>query len=141
MKYIDLLGQSLKGDDVIDILECDDLDVIYAFDRLRENQPDEYWVASKAAGVQMRFNEHQILDLLFSTPNLMRGSPGAIRILLEFPFSDHATRHGNKLKQTGRNSGPERPTSLEPTVSGLRLILDRISITLSFAGLVFTGSP
>ena len=65
MKYVDLLGQSLKGDDVIDVLECDGLDVIYAFDRLRENQPDEYWVASKAAGVQMRFNEHQILDLLF----------------------------------------------------------------------------
>lgn len=65
MKYIDLLGQRLKGDDVIDVLECNDLDVIYGFDRLRENQPDEYWVASKGAGVQMRFNEHQILDILF----------------------------------------------------------------------------
>jgi len=65
MKYIDLLGQHLKSDDVIDVLECDDLDVIYAFDRLHENQPDEYWVASKAEGVQMRFNEDQILDVLF----------------------------------------------------------------------------
>lgn len=65
MKYIDLLGQHLKSEDVIDILESDDLDVVYAFDRLHENQPDEYWVASKAAGVQMHFNEDQILDTLF----------------------------------------------------------------------------
>lgn len=65
MKYIDLLGKQLQSDDVIDVLECDDLDVIYAFDRLHENQPDEYWVASKAEGVQMRFNEDQTLDTLF----------------------------------------------------------------------------
>lgn len=65
MKYIDLLGKQLKSDDVIDVLECDDLDVIYAFDRLHENQPDVYWVASKAEGVQMRFNEDQALDTLF----------------------------------------------------------------------------
>jgi|GEM_PF-1021306 hypothetical protein len=65
MKYIDLLGKHLKSDDVIDVLEYDDLDVIYAFDRLHENQPDVYWVASKAEGVQMRFNEDQVLDTLF----------------------------------------------------------------------------
>lgn len=65
MKYIDLLGKQLKSDEVIDVLECDDLDVIYAFDRLHENQPDVYWVASKAEGVQMRFNEDQALDTLF----------------------------------------------------------------------------
>ena len=65
MKYIDLLGKQLKSDDVIDVLECDDLEVIYDFDRLHENQPDVYWVASKAEGVQMRFNEDQALDTLF----------------------------------------------------------------------------
>lgn len=65
MKYIDLLGKHLKSGEVIDVLECDDLDVIYSFDRLHENQPDEYWVPSKAEGIQMRFNEDQILDTLF----------------------------------------------------------------------------
>ena len=65
MKYLNLLGKQLKSDDVIDVLECDELDVIYSFDRLHENQPDQYWVASKAQGVQMRFNEDQILDTLF----------------------------------------------------------------------------
>ena len=65
MKYIELLGKKLKSDDVIDVLEGDELDVIYAFDRLHENQPDKYWVASKAEGVQMRFNEDQTLDTLF----------------------------------------------------------------------------
>jgi hypothetical protein len=65
MKYIDLLGKQLKSDDVIGVLESYDLDVTYAFDRVRENQPDQYWVASKAEGVQMRFNEDQTLDTLF----------------------------------------------------------------------------
>ena len=65
MKYIGLLGKQLKSDDVIDVLESDELEVIYSFDRLKENQPDQYWVASKAEGVQMRFNEDQILDSLF----------------------------------------------------------------------------
>jgi len=64
MKYIDILGKQLKSDDVIDVLELYDLDVIYAFDRLHENQPDEYWVASKAEGVQMHFNEVQTLETL-----------------------------------------------------------------------------
>lgn len=65
MKYIELLGKRLKCDEVIDLLERDHLDVIYSFDRLHENQPDEYWVESKAEGVQMRFNEDQVLDTLF----------------------------------------------------------------------------
>lgn len=65
MKYIELLGKHLKSNDVIDVLECDDLDVTYDFDRFHENQPDVYWVASKAEGVQMRFNENQTLDTLF----------------------------------------------------------------------------
>ena len=55
----------MKSDDVIDLLEADDLDVIYSLDRLHENQPDCYWVTSEAEGVQMRFNEDQILDVLF----------------------------------------------------------------------------
>ncbi|MEX2607889.1 MAG: hypothetical protein WD708_11130 [Kiritimatiellia bacterium] len=59
MKYLDLLGKQLKSDDVIDILERDALDVVYAFDRLHENQPDEYWVSSRAEGIQMRFKPHQ----------------------------------------------------------------------------------
>jgi len=65
MKYIDLFGKQLKSEDVIDVLEADELEVIYSFDRLKENQPDQYWVASKAQGVQMGFNEDQILDTLF----------------------------------------------------------------------------
>lgn len=65
MKYIHLFGKHLKSDDVIDVLQRDDLDVIYSFDRLHENQPDAYWVASKAEGVQMRFNADQALETLF----------------------------------------------------------------------------
>jgi len=65
MKYLDLLGKKLKSDDVIDVLENDELEVIHSFDRLHENQPDQYWVESKAQGIQFRFNEAQTLDTLF----------------------------------------------------------------------------
>lgn len=65
MKYIDLLGHPLKDPNVIDVLETGDLEVIYSFDRLNENQPDAYWVESRDEGVQMRFDEDQILDTLF----------------------------------------------------------------------------
>lgn len=65
MIYIDLLGKQLKSDDVIEVLERDDLDVTYDFDRLHENQPDEYWIAAKVEGVQMRFDGNQILNTMF----------------------------------------------------------------------------
>jgi hypothetical protein len=65
MTYIQLLGQRLKDDDVIEVLERDDLEVTYSFDRLHEGQPDRYWVAAESEGVQMHFNEHQVLDTLF----------------------------------------------------------------------------
>jgi len=65
MKYLELLGKQLKDPVVIDFLECGDLDVIYAFDRLHENQPDEYWVSSHEDGVEMHFTEHQLLNTIF----------------------------------------------------------------------------
>ena len=65
MKILDLLGQQLKDSDIIDFLELDDLEVIYSFDRLHENQPDEYFVAAHEQGIEMIFSEHQILETIF----------------------------------------------------------------------------
>jgi hypothetical protein len=65
MKHCELLGKQLKDPLVIDVLECGDLDVIYGFDRLYENQPDEYWVSAQDDGIQMHFDEHQVLDTLY----------------------------------------------------------------------------
>ena len=41
MHLLQLLGQSLKDDDVIDILEGLEMDVINDFDRLHEGQTDK----------------------------------------------------------------------------------------------------
>jgi len=65
MKYLPLLDQSLKSDDIIDLLEVHDIDVIYDFDRLHENIPDQYWAACHALGIQMKFDQNQILKTIF----------------------------------------------------------------------------
>ncbi len=49
----------------MDLLETWDVDVIYEFDRTHENMPDLYWAAIKEKGIQLRFNQDQILDVIF----------------------------------------------------------------------------
>ena len=65
MRLIPLLGKQLKDDEVIDLLDCLDMEVIYDFDKLREGQPDKYWASSKEAGIQLRFDAAQALDAVF----------------------------------------------------------------------------
>jgi hypothetical protein len=65
MQLIPLLGKALKDDEVIDHLEGMEMEVVYDFDRLHEGQPDKYWASSKRVGIQLRFNEDQILDNIF----------------------------------------------------------------------------
>ena len=49
----------------MDILEIYDAKVIYDFDRLHENIPDEYWAACKNQGIQFKFNADQVLSTIF----------------------------------------------------------------------------
>lgn len=65
MKFLPLLGKQLKDDDVTDLLECDDVEVIYDFDRLHENTADVYWAAAKEQGYLLRFDAQQVLDVIF----------------------------------------------------------------------------
>jgi hypothetical protein len=65
MKFLPLLGKMLKDDEIIGILEGLNIDVIYEFDRLHENQPDIYWATSKPKGFQFRFDEKQKLEVIF----------------------------------------------------------------------------
>ena len=58
-------AQSMKSDDVIDLLERFDMDVIYRFDRTHEGTPDEYSASAPAEGFELRFDEHQVLDTIF----------------------------------------------------------------------------
>jgi hypothetical protein len=65
MKFLPLLGKRLKDDEVVDILECDDVTVIYDFDRSHENIPDVFWASAQKEGYQLRFDERQVLDVIF----------------------------------------------------------------------------
>lgn len=65
MKFLSLLGQHLKSDGVIEVLEHFGMPVVYEFDRLHEGTADLYWSDAKAKGFQLRFDEQQRLDTIF----------------------------------------------------------------------------
>lgn len=65
MKYLPLLQKSLKSDEIMDLLELYEIDVTYDFDRLHENMPDKYWASFHDLGIQMMFDENQILNTIF----------------------------------------------------------------------------
>ena len=61
-----LLGVGLKDDQMLDVLEGFSIeDVVYEFDRTHENMPDAYWAGTKQDGFLLRFNQHQICDVVF----------------------------------------------------------------------------
>jgi hypothetical protein len=65
MKFLSLIGMRLKDDEVIEVLEDFDMSVEYEFDRSHENMPDRYWASSKTHGLQLGFDEAQILETVF----------------------------------------------------------------------------
>ncbi len=65
MKYLPLLGKALKNAEIIDLFETNDIDVVYDFDRCYENMPDQYWATSHDLGIQINFDEDQILKTIF----------------------------------------------------------------------------
>ena len=65
MDLLNLLGKQLKDDELIDLLEDYDVEVVYSYDRLKENQPDEYWASIPELGIQLNFDENQTLNTTF----------------------------------------------------------------------------
>jgi hypothetical protein len=65
MNYLPMLGKELKSDELLDLLETYDIEVIYDFDRTHENIPDQYWATAHELGMQLRFDEHQVLRTIF----------------------------------------------------------------------------
>jgi hypothetical protein len=47
MRFTNLLGQGLKSDAVVALLEQYEIDVTYDFDRLHEGAEDRYWASFK----------------------------------------------------------------------------------------------
>lgn len=65
MQLVKYIGEHLKSNLVIELLEEFDMSVVYDFDRLHENIPDSYSSAAKEAGFEIRFNDQQIVDVVW----------------------------------------------------------------------------
>jgi len=78
----------LKDDDVVEVLECHDINVIYDFDRTHENMQDVYWAPSTDAGFQFRFNEDQVLDSVFLYVTAREGFLAISRDEIDVPVFD-----------------------------------------------------
>ena len=103
----------------MDILEAYDAEVIYDFDRLHENIPDEYWANCKAQGILFNFNADQVLSTIFLYLESLEGfTPIGVNQLediqvfhnieavkahsstLGLPFSEGAQRDGGSLAKS-----------------------------------------
>jgi hypothetical protein len=60
-----LLGRALKSDELIELLEDEDMEVIYQFDRIHEGGKDRYWTANRSAGYELHFDDKQRLKTIF----------------------------------------------------------------------------
>lgn len=65
MYHIDLLGSHLKCDVLCDLFETYDVQVIYEYDRTKENLPDSYRTSIPDLGLGFVFNSEQNLETLF----------------------------------------------------------------------------
>ena len=101
MNFLPLLGKQLKDDDVVDVLECAEMDVVYDFDRLHENIPDKYWAASKKQGFQFGFDTDQILRVIFLYVAPIDGFTSVARSDCDVSFfatTDEAEAYGAEQK-------------------------------------------
>ena len=68
MQFLPLLGAHLKSQALIERFEAWDLDVIYSYDRLSENEPDRYEACWSQGGASFVFDENQRLSTIFLFP-------------------------------------------------------------------------
>jgi hypothetical protein len=62
---IDYLGNKIKDDAVLELLEDHQMELVYHVDRTHENMPDRYSAAARAAGFELLFDEDQLLQTIF----------------------------------------------------------------------------
>lgn len=65
MNFLELLGRALKDDEVIELLEDEEVEVTYDFDRLFEGTEDEYNACFHDGGFALKFNAEQQLVTMF----------------------------------------------------------------------------
>ncbi|MCU8019582.1 hypothetical protein L5M36_22280 [Shewanella sp. SM72] len=101
MQLLKLLGSKLKSDDVIELLEHLGIDVIYDFDRHHEGMEDVYWALFYEQGFQFRFNESQLLDVIFLYIIERDGFEPISKDLIETPIYASFTEAKNSFNSLG----------------------------------------
>ncbi|KLC27524.1 hypothetical protein XP95_21070, partial [Xanthomonas perforans] len=64
-RHLDLIGTALKSDVLSDLFETYEIDVVYRYDRIHENQPDQYVAEVPQLGLEFLFDSQQRLSTLF----------------------------------------------------------------------------
>ena len=106
MDYLPLLEMHLKSDEIIDLLETYDMEVVYEFDRLHENLPDEYQARCAELGLELLFDADQRLKTVFIhlvdangfTPADLTDSD-VLRFDTKRAAASHALREGIAVKE------------------------------------------
>jgi hypothetical protein len=80
------LGNHLKDDIVVEILELYEMEVIYDFDRLHEGIEDQYWAKALENGFLFRFDENQRLDVIFFYMRPREGYAPIARTSIDVPI-------------------------------------------------------
>jgi hypothetical protein len=78
-------------------LESNDIKVVYDFDRLNENQPDQYWASAKRLGLQLGFDANQMLNVIFLHVLPSEGYDAVDRSACDIPFFSNVAeveKHG-----------------------------------------------
>lgn len=86
MKLVSYLDRKLKDDAVVELLEHYDMEVVYQFDRLRENTADAYSSSARSAGFELHFNEYQALETIWCYVKARDGFTAVDASIVGVPF-------------------------------------------------------
>jgi hypothetical protein len=107
MQLSKFIGAHLKSAETIELLEYFEMPVIYDFDRLQENAADSYSAPAKQAGFELRFDEQQILEVIWCYVLPRSGfsaiNPDIVGVASfgTFPSAKaHADQHGIKISRS-----------------------------------------
>ena len=107
---VDIPDLVTAPDEVIEVLEMRDIEVVYDFDRLHENQPDKYWATDKNSGFQFGFDADQILHVIFlyatPTDGFVPIDPGSCDVPL-FPSGAEVEAHASRASLRAKRGGTE----------------------------------
>jgi hypothetical protein len=118
MTLIEYLGRKLKDDEVLELLEHHAMEVVYRFDRLHENSPDQYTAAARNAGFELCFDETQVLQTIFCHAEPRGGFAAVDRSIVGAPFFESLSvakagavnrgvsfKHNDEVEFLGRHLG------------------------------------